>query len=153
MSALTLLWILHHCSISNKEQAKNIFISDKAASLLADKILLEEIRQGNSSNAIMLLEMDVDSGMTILSNELTSVNLATKTNVNYALEALKEYETNIPKQEQTLELKGKHNRIASFWPNRDPIGEVGEINLYQFVYNDPCDGVGSSWFSGQFNFG
>jgi hypothetical protein len=96
MSVLMLLWILHHCSLSNKEQATNIFISDKAASLLADKILLEEIRRGNSSNAIMLLEMDVDSGMTILSNEFTSVNLATKTNVNYTLEALKEYRDKYP---------------------------------------------------------
>ena len=25
------------------------------------------------------------------------------------------------------------------WPNRDPIGEMGCINLYSFVRNDPCD--------------
>ena len=29
------------------------------------------------------------------------------------------------------------------WPNRDPIGEQGEINLYGYVGNDPCDWIDS----------
>lgn len=30
------------------------------------------------------------------------------------------------------------------WPNRDPLGEDGGWNLYQFVMNDPCNRL--DWF-------
>jgi len=101
IAALIAIAALFRESHTLKKRLADDVLSEHAAEILGDKIVLEQLRQNSATNAMELLEMGIDSGVLLLVNAPKGLDAGVSANLTSTLVAVKRYRERYPRKRES----------------------------------------------------
>ncbi|MGA2747367.1 MAG: hypothetical protein ABSG59_01215 [Verrucomicrobiota bacterium] len=102
VSAVVVVSAFSYQAHVQKEKLNNFVFSEKAAEVLGNMVILQQLRQNQQSNALELLEMNIDSGMIILEKAPHRLSPTVLENINESIRLLKQYRQTYPRKKESI---------------------------------------------------